>query len=140
MENTPAPLQAVVSTWSDPARAAFWACRELFHQTAVQAGTGPLDETIKWGQPAWRPVRARTGSTLRMGWSPAKPAHLSLFVDCKTDLAARMRDLYPNLAGNDGRRQMALDLTQPLPEQAVSHLAQMTFCYHRSRRKAGAVG
>jgi hypothetical protein len=140
MEHAPAPLLSVVTPWSDQARATLWACRNIFFDVAQDAGIGPLDETLKWGQPAWRPRRARTGSTLRMGWSAAKPAHLLLFVDCKTDLASRMRDLYPEMVENDGRRQMAVDLDHPLPEQAIAHLAQMTFCYHQSRRKAAIVG
>lgn len=140
MEHAPAPLLSALTTWSDPARDALWACRGLFHDVASQAKVGPLDESLKWGQPAWRPRAPRTGSTLRMGWSAGRAQHLLLFVDCKTDLAARMRDLYPDLPDNDGRRQIALDLDRPLPEQAVSHLAQMTFCYHLSRRGARPIG
>jgi len=140
MDHAPAPLLHLMTSWSEPARDALWACRNLFHDTAEQAEIGPLDESLKWGQPAWRPRAPRTGSTLRMGWSAGQPQQLMLFVDCKTDLAARMRDIYPDVGENDGRRRIALDLEGPLPEQAIAHLAQMTFCYHLSRRLARTVG
>ena len=140
MDHAPAPLLSAMTAWSEPARHALWACRGIFHETAERAEIGPLDESLKWGQPAWRPRAPRTGSTLRMGWMAGRPRQLLFFVDCKTDLAARMSDIYPDLGENDGRRQIALPLDASLPEQPIAHLAQMTFCYHLSRRGAGPVG
>jgi len=134
MENAPAPLLAIVEAWPAPAQSTLWTCRTLFHQIAAENGLGPLDESLKWGQPAWRPTKPRTGSTLRMGWSPGMPDRLSFFVDCKTDLAARMRDIYPDFSDNDGQRQLTVTLDAPLPEQALSHLAEMTFTYHLRKR------
>ncbi|QFT59564.1 hypothetical protein FIU94_12085 [Sulfitobacter sp. THAF37] len=134
MQQTPAPFLSAVQSWPLPARDALWACRAVFHATAEQTGIGPLEESLKWGQPAWRPRAPRTGSTLRMGWTPDDPDRISLFVDCKTDLAARMAEIYPDIGANDNRRQIRLDLTRPLPDQAIAHLSQMTFCYHLSQR------
>lgn len=133
-DHAPAPLLAHIKHWPDAAQARLWACRALFHQIAQDAKVGRLDETLKWGQPSWRPVAPRTGSTLRAGWHSDRAQMLSLFVDCKTDLAARMRDFYPHLPLNDGRRHLAVAIEGPLPQQALSHLAEMTFTYHRARR------
>ena len=140
MDHAPAPLLDVIASWPADAQRMAWDCRTLFQAVATDIDAGPLTESLKWGQPAWRPRRPRTGSTLRMGWSPAYPTQLSLFVDCKTDLAVRMQSLYPALPGNDGRREIRLDLDTPLPAQAVSHLAAMTFAYHRAKRVDAAVG
>ncbi len=139
MENT--PLAALIATWPAPARDALLTCRNLFHQISKDRALGPLDEALKWGQPAWRPVKPRTGSTLRLWWSDAQPDHLAVFVDCKTDLAARMGDLYPQLPENDLQRRLSFSLDAPFPEQAMSHLADMTFAYHlNKRRNAASIG
>ncbi|MEM7520466.1 MAG: hypothetical protein AAF307_05460 [Pseudomonadota bacterium] len=135
MENAPDTVLTRLRSWPDAARAAFQTCRAIFHAVADEAKLGALEESLKWGQPAWRPKRPRTGATLRMSWDPATPEHLLLFVDCKTDLAARMQHLYPDLPVNDGRRQMAVSLEQALPSQALRHLAEMTFAYHLDRRR-----
>lgn len=135
MENAPAPLLALIAKWPDPARAALWTCRRLFQQISKDSGVGPLDEALKWGHPSWRPLKPRTGSTLRLQWQPDQPDHMALYVDCKTDLAAQMSTLYPALPANDLRRRMAFRL-DALPEQALSHLAQMTFSYHLSKRQS----
>lgn len=132
MEPASAALQSRIATWPETAQQRLWQCRALFLAVAEAAAVGPLDETLKWGQPSWRPVKPRTGSTLRMDWNPKFPDKVSLFVDCKTDLAARMREIYPDLPVNDGRRHLAIDLAAPLPEQAISHLAEMTLTYHRA--------
>jgi hypothetical protein len=134
MENTSSPLTTATNAWPAQAQQAFEACQSLFHRIATQADVGPLDESLKWGQPAWRPRKPRTGSTLRLHWSEKTPTELSVYVDCKTDLAARMQTLYPDLLANDGRRRIVLNLNAPLPETALSHLAEMTFCYHRTAK------
>ena len=135
MENASFPLLSRIARWPEPAQRTLWYCRAVFHDIAAKAEIGPLDETLKWGQPSWRPYEPRTGSTLRMDWDLKFPNRLSLFVDCKTHLAARMRDLYPDLPENDGRRHLAIALDAPLPEQALAHLADMTFTYHRAKLK-----
>jgi hypothetical protein len=135
MEHASAPLLAHIAHWSDPAQTALWRCRALYHQIAGEMDVGPLDETLKWQQPSWRPKRPRTGSTLRMSWQAAAPDTLNFFVDCKTDLAARMQSLYPDIGTNDGQRKITLPLTRPLPESALMYLAEMTFTYHRAKRR-----
>tara|TARA_R110002049_G_scaffold23545_3_gene83320 strand:- start:34817 stop:35224 length:408 start_codon:yes stop_codon:yes gene_type:complete len=134
MQNAPAALLARIATWPAPAQHALWTCRARFHDIAKRDDIGPLDEALKWNQPSWRPRRPRTGSTLRLLWDEQQPGDLAFFVDCKTDIAARMQHLYPDLPANDGRRRIAVSLAAPLPDDAISHLAEMTFCYHRAPR------
>jgi len=63
---------------------------------------GPLSETLKWGQPAYRPLRPRTGTTLRVG--KHKDAAFALFAPCRTNVidthAQRCGDTDPT----DGNR------------------------------------
>ena len=95
MDHAPAPLLDHISHWSEPAQQALWRCRTLFHLIAEENGLGDLDEALKWGQPAWRPKRPRTGSTLRMGWSEVTPDQLALYVDCKTPTCRATTDGAP---------------------------------------------
>ncbi|MFD2738635.1 hypothetical protein ACFSUD_03535 [Sulfitobacter aestuarii] len=101
---------------------------------AREAEIGPLDESLKRGQPAWRPHPPRFGSTLRIHWRHARGARLALLIDCRTDLAERMRGLHPEIPDNDKRREIGLDLRLPLPEAAITHLAAMVLGYHLERR------
>ena len=127
-------LKTLITNWSPAAQDTLAQCRAIFERVSGDSGIGPLDESLKWGQPAWRPKKPRTGSTVRLAWNAEEPTRLAVFVDCKTDLAARVGDLYPEFIENDRRRRMAIDLSAPFPEQAMSHMAAMTFTYHLNKR------
>ena len=125
-----------IDRWPETAQQHLLALRALFHEVAQDAGIGPLDESLKWGQPSWRPRKARMGTTLRLNWSPDAPAHLAAYVDCKTDLASQMSTRFPGQFHYAGRRAMSFALAQPMPEAALRQLALLTFTYHRAKRSA----
>ncbi|WP_299148508.1 hypothetical protein [uncultured Tateyamaria sp.] len=125
----------LIAGWPDTAQHHFGAMRALFLDVAAQADIGPLEESLKWGQPAWRPRKPRTGSTLRLDWSRAAPDRLMAYVDCKTDLADQMAARFPCAFHNDGRRSLGFDLDTDLPTDAVRQLAHLTFTYHLTKRQ-----
>jgi hypothetical protein len=119
MKHSATPLTNPSAHWPQKAKDARDQCSNWFQTIATETDTAPLDDALKWGQYAWRPTRPRTGSTLRIG--------------CKSSLAVTMAELYPHIE-NDGSRAMAFDLDQPLPQDALCHLAALTFTYHRKPR------
>ncbi|MEM6372960.1 MAG: hypothetical protein AAF727_09300 [Pseudomonadota bacterium] len=123
-----------ISQWPAAAQTHLLGVRSILLDAANAADLGPLDEALKWGQPAWRPRHARTGTTLRTGWSADRPAYLMVYVDCKTDLASQMSTRFPGQYQNDARRSLAFDPATPLPTEALSQLAYLTFTYHRRKR------
>ena len=42
-----------------------------------------------------------------------------------------MREIYPTAFYYESNRGLRLKLGDPLPEQAIDHLARMAFTYHR---------
>lgn len=105
--------------------------RKLILTAAQSADAGPIEESLKWREPAWRPVRTKQGTTLRLCWQKNLPSTIALFVGCKTTLSATMQELYPTAFQYESNRGMRLDLAAPVPEQAISHLATLAFTYHR---------
>lgn len=133
MKHAATPLTNPSAHWPQKAKDARDPCSSWFQTIATETDTAPLDDALKWGQYAWRPTRPRTGSTLRIGWCDKNPDKFMAYVDCKSSLADTMADLYPHIE-NDGSRAMAFDLNQPLPQDALCHLATLTFTYHRKPR------
>ncbi len=127
------PFRDTIATWPPEARRLFGDIRALILATATGAQIGPVTESLKWGQPAWRPVRPRQGSTLRLMWQDNAPQTIALFVDCKTTLSATMQEIYPAEFQYENNRALRLSLERPLPLQAIDHLARLTFSYHRIR-------
>lgn len=125
------PFAATTGLWPNDARSAFEQIRAVILRSAQQADVGALCESLKWGQPAWRPVRPRQGSTLRLMWQDNAPQSLALFVDCKTSLSATMQDIYPTVFKYEKQRALRFDIAAPLSVDAIDHLARLTFTYHR---------
>lgn len=126
----PSAFLDTIVRWPNPAQERFVAMRGIILRAGQ--GAGRIGESLKWGEPAWRPVRPRQGSTLRLNWSPGQDDTMSLFVNCRTTLVETMRDIYPDSFVFDGNRALRLPLAGALPENAIDHLARLTFNYHRT--------
>jgi hypothetical protein len=124
------PFKDTIATWPAEARRSFGRMRALILAAGAQADVGPLTESLKWGQPAWRPTRPKQGSTLRLNWTEKSPSTLVLHVDCKTTLATTMREIYPTEFRYESNRALHLDIGARWPVQAIDHLARLTFRYH----------
>ncbi|WP_299558073.1 hypothetical protein [uncultured Sulfitobacter sp.] len=127
------PFAQTLAAWPPAASTKFGVARGLILSAAHHANAGQICESLKWGQPAWRPTRPRQATTLRANWSDKSPQTLTLFVDCRTRLAATMRDIYPHDFVYESSRALNLSLDADLPAQAIDHLARLTFTYHRTR-------
>ena len=108
----------------------------LFDVAESIEGIGPLEETLKWGEPAYLTSRSRSGTTVRMAWKAANPDHVSLFVNCQTSLVDSFRTLYPELDCH-GNREVRLRLDKALPECLRECLA-MALTYKTPRLLAGS--
>ena len=52
-----------------PVAARLLALRELIFRTAAETpGVGAIEETLKWGEPAYVSAASKSGSTIRIGW------------------------------------------------------------------------
>lgn len=85
----------------------------IFELAGEINGVGPIGESLKWGEPAWRP-KSGSGITIRADWKAQTPDQVMIFFDCKTDLIDRTRSLLsPDLA-TEGNRAIILPLDHPL--------------------------
>ncbi len=115
------------------------AVRDLAFDIAARTpAIGALAESLKWGEPAYRPVRARTGTTVRLGITPSAPDACAVLVNCKTSLLATFRDLYPDSFGFEGARALILDPARPLPIDELSHCLSLALTYHARGRRPDA--
>lgn len=120
----------------DAARKTLLEIRTLIFQTAASnPAIGPLTETLKWGEPAYLTEQTKSGSTLRIAWHAKKPNYIGLYLNCKTTLVDRMREVYPDHFEYEGSRAVILGLGKPLPKDALSHLIEMALTYHSNKKR-----
>ncbi|NIY76940.1 DUF1801 domain-containing protein [Thalassospira sp. HF15] len=118
------------------ARRALMSIRDWVFELADEIdGVGPVGESLKWGEPAWRP-KSGSGITIRADWKPATPDQVMIFFDCKTDLIDCTRSLLSAELATEGNRAIILPLDRPLPEGAIKTALGWALTYHRDRKKA----
>ena len=115
-------------------RAKLLALRKLIFSVAAQTpGVGPLDETLKWGEPAYLTAATRAGSTVRLDWKPKNPGQYALYFHCQTNLVATFRTLFAGELAFDGNRAIVLDLASSPPEDALTVCVHAALTYHLNR-------
>jgi len=85
-------------------------------------------ETLKWGEPSYV---SQYGSTVRLGWSPKFPDHISVFFNCNTVLIETFREIYKDTFQFVGKREIRLLLTDEVPMAALQSCLLMSLRYHK---------
>lgn len=116
-------------------RARLLALRRLILETAAATpGVGPLEETLKWGEPAYVTATTGSGTTLRIDSKPQSPQTCALYVNCQTTLVETFRQMFPHDFRVEGRRALVFHRDEPLPEDALRWCIAAALTYHRRPR------
>lgn len=122
-------VAAVFDKYPIEHRSRMMALRKIIIDTAAQsAEIGPLEETLKWGEPSYL---AKKGSTVRLAWKAKNPDQYGLYFQCQTSLVETFRELYPDQLKFDGNRAILFDSDDLVPEEVVSHCISLSLNYHR---------
>jgi hypothetical protein len=70
---------------SDPPR---YRRKLLLKTTKATDGVGKLEETLKWGEPAYLTAGSKSGTTIRIAWKARKPDAYAMFFHCQTNLVS----------------------------------------------------
>lgn len=107
------------------------ALRRLILKTAARTdGVGPLEETLKWGQPSYLTSETGSGSTIRIDRARAGDDQYAVYFHCQTDLVSTFRELYPKKFAYQGNRAIMLDAGRKPDEKALAHCIALALNYH----------
>lgn len=124
-------VEALFDTMPKGSRQGALALRSLvFEAAAANARIGRIEETIKWGQPAYLTPDTRSGSTIRIGVPKSEDHDFALFVHCQTDLTRRFDETYPGLFTYEGTRALLFDSSDTPDSEALRHCIGMALTYH----------
>ena len=112
------------------------ALRKMILETAAAEDVGPLEETLKWGEPAYLTRESKAGTTIRLGWKPARPDRYALHVHCQTDLVETFRARFDDALNFEGNRAVVFDTDATPPAAPVKAFIAAALTYHRNRAKA----
>ncbi len=129
-------VEAVFADYPDTLRRRLMALRALIFETAQSTeGVGPLDETLKWGQPSYLTPSSKSGSTIRIDRVKQREGKYAAFFHCQSGLVPLFRELYGDELVFDGKRAILFDQEAPLPEEPLRHCIALALTHHL-RKKA----
>jgi hypothetical protein len=111
------------------------ALRKLIFETAASTeGVGELQETLKWGEPAYVTAASRSGSTVRIDWKAKAPDQYAMYFHCQTGLIETFRAMFPNDFAYEGNRALVFKLGGRVPRDALAFCIEASLTYHLRRR------
>ena len=119
-------VEAVFAGFPDEARAVLLTLRARIFAVAEAEGVGPLNETLRWGQPAYLTPR-KAGSTIRLGVS--KRDGYVIYTHCQTSIMSDFRAIAPEL-DFEGNRAVHFEAGTEPPLEALDFLFRRALTYH----------
>jgi Domain of unknown function (DU1801) len=129
-----AAVAQVFATCPPEIRRQLLALRKLILEVAASTeGVGVMEETLKWGEPAFITSQSKSGSTIRLGWKKSNPTQYAIYFNCKTNLVESFRTLFPSEFKFQGNRAIVFDADEIVPTDALCFCIAAALTYHRDK-------
>ncbi|HUG22642.1 DUF1801 domain-containing protein [Piscinibacter sp.] len=129
-----AAVAAIFEGYPPGMRRKLLALRKLIFETAASTeGVGELEETLKWGEPAYLTSQTKSGSTLRIGWKKSTPSQYAMYFHCQTNLVETFRTLFPSELKFEGNRAIVFNEADRVPTDSLTFCIAAALTYHRRR-------
>jgi len=104
--------------------------RQLIFDTAARLDVGRLDETLRWGEPAYVTTTG-SGSTIRIDRRREDPTQYAMYFHCRTSLVDNFRAAFPDTLTFEGNRAIVFDEGDRVPVRALTVCITAALTYHR---------
>ena len=101
----------------------------IFDIAARTDGVGRLEETLKWGQPAYLTLETKSGTTIRLGCP--KAGGFAIYVHCQTSIVSDFRTLFPNDFDYEGNRAIQFATANDLRVEKLELFITSALTYHQ---------
>lgn len=109
--------------------------RKLIFDTAASLeGVGPLEETLRWGEPSYLTTQSGTGSMVRINQLPRHERAFAVHFHCQTNLVETFRTLYGRRLKFEGNRAIVFDVDDELPINELRNCIKMALTHFQDRR------
>jgi hypothetical protein len=111
--------------------------RQLIFDTAAGLGVGRLDETLRWGEPAYVTTTG-SGSTIRINRRRKDPKQYAMYFHCRTSLVDTFRAAFPDTFTFEGNRAIVFAEGGPVPVRELAVCISTALTYHRKASRGRA--
>ncbi len=107
----------------------------ILRTAAATENVGPIEETLKWGQPSYVTSVTKSGSTVRIDRVKGSDDNYAIYFHCQTDLVATFREIYPGTFSYENNRAIILHAARKPDRKALAHCIALALTYHARRKK-----
>ena len=111
--------------------------RALIFETASSLGVGPLEETLRWGEPAYVTTTGG-GSTIRINRRRQNARQYAMYFHCRTSLVDTFRTAFPDTFTFEGNRAIVFDEGDRVPVRELAVCIETALTYHRKASRGRA--
>ena len=127
-------VRAAFDAFDTPARDGLLQIRALIFETAAaDPAVGQLEETLKWGQPAYLTPETRSGSTIRLG--VPKEGGFALYAHCQTTIISDFQGIFPDAFRYEGNRAVHFQADTALALDSLRLLVASALTYHLQKKR-----
>ena len=96
--------------------------RELIFDVAAKTkDVGQLEETLKWGEPAYLTSESKSGSLIRIDVKKSDPSKYAMYFHCQTNLVGSFRTLFPDSFSYEKNRAIVFEENERVPVNEHVH-------------------
>jgi hypothetical protein len=107
--------------------------RMIFEVAKKTPGVGKLEETLKWGEPAYVTAETGSGSTIRINRHKKQDGQYAVYFHCQTTLVDSFRGLFPQTFKFEGNRCIVFDESDRVSTAELKICIGMALTYHQKR-------
>jgi hypothetical protein len=123
-------VERAFSAFPSAAREGLLQLRTLIFDVAARTeGVGRLEETLKWGQPAYLTSETKSGTTIRLGCP--NEGGLAIYVHCQTRIVADFQAIFPKDFAYEGNRAIHFASADNLPADKLELFIKSALTYRR---------
>jgi len=124
-------VAAAFKAFPNELRLRLLALRQKIFETAEKTeDAGEIEETLKWGVPAYLTKSPKSGTTIRLA-PTTDERQFGLFVHCQTSLIKDFKKKHPKAFQYSGTRALIFDMAEDAPDpELLTEFIETALTYH----------
>lgn len=127
-------VKTVFDSFPKEIREKLFELRALIFETAASTpGVGELEESLKWGEPAYSTPQSKSGSPIRIAFKAARPNEYAMYFICHTNLIEKFRIAFPQDFNFEGNRAIVFHVSETVPLKELQWCIAAALTYHKDK-------
>jgi len=103
----------------------------IFEVAKDLESVGPIEESLRWGQPSYLTSVSKSGTTIRIDQYKGCFDQYAMYFHCHTKLVSCFKDMFGDDLTYEGQRAIIFSVKKSLPKKVIRQCIEMALTYHQ---------